>query len=381
MKILHVVGTRPDFMQIAPIMRALAAHPGVEQSLVHTGQHYDDSLSDHVFADLQIPKPDLNLGVGSGSSCVQTGRIMIALEPVIHRLRPDWVFTVGAVNSALAGALVAAKSEVPVAHLEAGLRSGDRLAPEELNRRLADAVSDLHFTSERAAGENLVREGIDPSRIRFVGALMIDTLDRFRPRAAKLAVHRAMGLPERGYVVATIHRPENVDDPERLSAWLAALGETAAACGLPVVLPLHPRTAGNVRGFGLDRALSSLIVLAPLRYLEFICLMDHAAAVITDSGGVQEESTVLGVPCITLRAATDRPVTVEEGTNLLFDGDPTELPRMAAVRVRAGRTPCRPPLWDGRAAERVAKIVSRELLPRNEPDATEAYDVRAARAG
>lgn len=379
MKIVHLVGARPNFIKIAPIMRALEPM-GVEQSLVHTGQHYDDSLSEHFFSDLQIPHPDLNLSVGSGSHAVQTGRMLMALEPVLERERPDWVLTVGDVNSTLAGALVASKLGLPIAHVEAGLRSGDRRMPEEINRVVTDALSAALFTTERAANENLAAEGIEPGRIRFVGNVMIDTLDRFRARAAVRAVHRALGLGAREYLVATLHRPENVDDPARLEALLEAFAETASACRLPLVLPLHPRTSRNVRGFGLDRTLRSLIVLTPLGYLDFLCLLDHAAAVLTDSGGVQEETTVLGVPCVTLRDSTDRPVTLTEGTNELFDGDPGELPARVRSRIAEGRQPCRPPLWDGRAAERIAHAIAHELPSRNAGSSEEALRPLAVRA-
>lgn len=364
MKVVHLVGARPNLIKIAPIMRALG-RLGVEQSLVHTGQHYDDSLSDHIFSDLEIPRPDLNLGVGSGTHAVQTGRMLIALEPVLQRSNPDWLLTVGDVNSTLAGALVASKLGLPIAHVEAGLRSGDRSMPEEINRVLTDALGEVLFTTERSANENLKKEGIDADRIRFVGNVMIDTLDRFRPRAAARSVHEAMGLETGKYLLATLHRPENVDDPSRLESILDALAETARACRLPLVLPLHPRTSRNVRGFGLDRTLRSLIVLTPLGYLDFLCLMDHAAAALTDSGGVQEETTVLGVPCITLRESTDRPVTLTAGTNELFHGDLAELPAVVRARLVEGRRPCRPPLWDGHAAERIAHSIVHESPVRN----------------
>ena len=364
MQILHVVGARPNFMKIAPIMRAID-RLGVDQSLVHTGQHYDDALSDQFFSDLEIPRPNLNLGVGSGSHGVQTGRMLIALEPVLKRLNPDWLFTVGDVNSTLAAALVAAKLRIPLAHVEAGLRSGDRNMPEEINRVVTDALGDILFTTERAANENLHAEGVDPGRVRFVGNVMIDTLDRFRPRAAARAVHEAMGLGAGEYLLATLHRPENVDDPARLKQLLDALVATSSACRLPLVLPLHPRTARNVRGFGLDQVLRSLIVLTPLGYLDFLCLLDHSAAVLTDSGGVQEETTVLGVPCLTLRTSTDRPVTLTHGTSQLFRSHLDGLPEAVRARLDEGRHPCRPPLWDGRAAERIAAAIAHELPVRN----------------
>jgi UDP-N-acetylglucosamine 2-epimerase (non-hydrolysing) len=364
MQILHVVGARPNFMKVAPIMRAID-RLGLEQSLVHTGQHYDDALSDQFFSDLEIPRPNLNLGVGSGSHGVQTGRMLIALEPVLKRLNPDWLFTVGDVNSTLAAALVAAKLRIPLAHVEAGLRSGDRDMPEEINRVVTDALGDILFTTERAANENLHAEGVDPGRVRFVGNVMIDTLDRFRPRAAERAVHEAMGLEAGEYLLATLHRPENVDDPARLKQLLDALVATSSACRLPLVLPLHPRTARNIRGFGLDQILRALIVLTPLGYLDFLCLLDHAAAVLTDSGGVQEETTVLGVPCLTLRTSTDRPVTLTHGTSQLFHSHLDGLPEAVRGRLDEGRRPCRPPLWDGRAAERIAAAIAHELPSRN----------------
>ncbi len=347
MRFLHVVGARPNFMKIAPVMRALARFDGVEQSLVHTGQHYDDSLSDHFLADLELPRPDLNLGVGSGSHAVQTGRMLIALDPVLRRMEPDWVFTVGDVNSTLAAALAAAKLGIPVAHIEAGLRSYDWRMPEEINRVVTDSLSDALFTTERSGNENLIAEGVEPDRIHFVGNVMIDTLDRYRPRAAELKAHEALNLTEGRYLLVTLHRPENVDDPARLEAFLRAMTETTFECEVPVVFPLHPRTARNVREFGLDSALRPLVVLAPLRYLEFLCLMDHAGAVLTDSGGVQEETTVLGIPCITLREVTDRPITLSEGTTRLFDGDPADLPDLAAEVLATERRPGRPCGTDG----------------------------------
>ncbi len=377
MQILHVVGARPNLMKIAPIMRAMD-RLGVEQSLVHTGQHYDDALSDQFFSELEIPRPSLNLCVGSGAHGVQTGRMLIALEPVLKRINPDWLFTVGDVNSTLAAALVGAKLRIPIAHVEAGLRSGDRDMPEEINRIVTDSLGDMLFTTERAANENLYSEGVDPGRVRFVGNVMIDTLDRFRPRAAARRVHEAMGLGAGEYLLATLHRPENVDDPERLERLLDSLVATSSACRLPLVLPLHPRTARNVRGFGLDHILRSLIVLTPLGYLDFLCLLDHSAVVLTDSGGVQEETTVLGVPCFTLRPNTDRPVTLTEGTNRLFHGALEGLPAPVRASLDEGRRPCRPALWDGRAAERIAAVVARELPARNAEPAHEPMESLAA---
>lgn len=355
-KILHIVGARPNFMKIAPVMQAFARTGEATQTLVHTGQHYDEELSKYFFEDLELPRPDVDLGVGSASHAVQTARVMIALESVLERVEPDWVFTVGDVNSTVAAALVAAKLGIRVAHVEAGLRSGDWTMPEEINRVVTDRLSDLLFTTEASANENLRAEGVPDERIHFVGNVMIDTLLQHRKRALELEVHADMGLDERKYILVTLHRPSNVDDPERLAALLSALGELTAGTGHPVVLPLHPRTSERVRRLDLEHLLAPLHVLPPLRYLEFLGLMATAGLVVTDSGGIQEETTVLGVPCITVRPNTERPATITHGTNRLYDGDPSGLldeARSALLERRDGRTP---PLWDGHAAERIARI-------------------------
>ena len=356
MKILHVVGARPNFVKIAPVMRAFEAAGGVEQVLVHTGQHYDDELSDAFFEDLELPRPDVNLSVGSGSHAVQTGRVMMAFEPVVKRVAPDWVFTVGDVNSTLAAALVATKLGVRVAHVEAGLRSGDWSMPEEVNRVLTDRVSDALFTTEPSANLHLEREGIDADRVFHVGNVMIDALDRYRDRAAELAVHRDLDLEDDRYVVVTLHRPHNVDDARRLKRLLGALNGVVYEYGREVVWPIHPRTAKRIREFDLEGELDALRMLKPLSYLEFLSLMDDAALVVTDSGGIQEETTVLGVPCVTIRPNTERPITLTEGTNRLFDGEPEGLADVCWEAMSAPRRPSRPQLWDGRAAERIARV-------------------------
>jgi len=353
LKIVHIVGARPNFMKIAPVMEAFARAGDVEQVLVHTGQHYDEELSKYFFEDLGLPRPDVDLGVGSGSHGVQTGRVMIALEPVLERERPDWVFTVGDVNSTVAAALVAAKLGIRVAHVEAGLRSGDWTMPEEINRVVTDRLSDALFTTEPSANENLAREGVAEDRIHFVGNVMIDTLERHRDAAAALGVAEGMGLRPGGYLLVTMHRPSNVDEPERLGALLTALGEVAVGTELPVVIPLHPRTSARIRELGLESLLAPLVVLPPLRYLEFLGLMQDAAGVITDSGGIQEETTVLGVPCVTVRPNTERPVTITHGTNRLYDGDPHGLLDVVRDALLARSKASRPPLWDGHAADRV----------------------------
>jgi len=359
MRIVHVVGARPNFMKIAPVMRALEDANSVHQLLIHTGQHYDASLSDDFFHDLELPSADVNLGIGSGSHSEQTGRIMMALEPVLERVEPDWVFTVGDVNSTLSAALVAAKLRIPVAHVEAGLRSRDRSMPEEINRVLTDQIGEALFTTEPSANDNLRNEGIEPKRIHYVGNVMIDCLDRYRAVAAELDAHEALGVEAGEFVLVTLHRPNNVDDPARLSAILGALGQLASF--YPVVFPMHPRTARNVKRFGLERGLAPLCVLGPAGYLDFLCLMDHAGLVISDSGGIQEETTVLGVPCITLRPNTERPITISEGTNRLFNGDPDELSDVALEAIKSERRPHRPHLWDGHAAERIAEITTTQL--------------------
>lgn len=359
--ILHVVATRPNFMKIAPIVRAVDRAAAVDQVLIHTGQHYDEALSHYFFEDLGLPKPDLNLGVGSSSHGILTGRVMIALQPVLERHRPDWLVTVGSTDSTLAAALVAAKLGIRIAHVEAGLRSRNWAMPEEVNRVLVDRLSDLLFTTEESANENLRREGIPEDRIHLAGNVMIDTLDRYRPRAGRLRVPLKLALEDGRYVLATFHRPRNVDDPVRLAAILRALPQIEYECDCPVILPLHPRTARNIKRFGLDDELNGMRVFEPFRYLEFVSLMDGAGAVLTDSGSIEEETTVLGVPCVTLRAETERPITLTEGTNRLFNGNLNELADVVREAYDEERRPCRPPLWDGKAAERIADVMLTQL--------------------
>jgi UDP-N-acetylglucosamine 2-epimerase (non-hydrolysing) len=367
--ILCVAGARPNFMKIAPVMAALGrAVPPFRVRLVHTGQHYDGAMNGQHFAALNIPAPDFNLEVGSGSHAAQTAQVMERFEPVLDRERPAAVLVVGDVNSTLACALVAAKKGVPVVHVEAGLRSFDRTMPEEINRVLTDQISDLLFTTERGARRNLLREGIPDARIRFIGNVMIDTLRGSLPRAVPAAqTAAAAGKPGflggRGrYGVLTLHRPSNVDEPGVLQSLLGTVLEISRE--LPIVFPLHPRTRVRIEQFGLARLLEAprLLVLPPLGYLEMLGLMKDARLMLTDSGGIQEETTALGVPCLTLRDNTERPVTVEEGTNTVVGRSrDTILAAVEDVLRHGGKAGRVPELWDGRASERIAAAL-REWL-------------------
>lgn len=359
--ILCVVGARPNYMKMAPIIRAFAAHePALRSLLVHTGQHYDAAMNDRLFADLDLPAPDVNLGVGSASHAVQTAEVMKRFEPVIEQHGARAVLVVGDVNSTLACALVAAKREVPVIHVEAGLRSYDRRMPEEINRVLTDQLADLLYTTERSAHANLAREGIDAERAVFVGNVMIDSLLASLPRAVPAEqLLSAAGLDPAvlagGYAVLTLHRPSNVDDPAVLGPLVEALRQIARR--LPLVFALHPRTRNNLERFGLLGRLDApgIIVLPPQGYLEMLGLMSRAVMVLTDSGGMQEETTALGVPCLTIRENTERPITVEQGTNTLVGIDPQAL--LAAVGdilAQGGKRGRAPEFWDGRAAQRIA---------------------------
>jgi UDP-N-acetylglucosamine 2-epimerase (non-hydrolysing) len=363
MSVLHVVGARPNFMKVAPLVGALRAR-GAPQALVHTGQHFDAAMSGVFFEALGLPRPDADLGVGSGSHGEQTGRVMIALERWLAeaRPRPRVVVVPGDVNSTAAAALVAAKLGVRVAHLEAGLRSRDRSMPEELNRIVADHLSDLLLTPSPDADRNLAAEGIPAERVRLVGNLMIDTLRAHLPRAAALGVPEAMGLRPGGYAVATLHRPSNVDDPAALAPLLRALARIARE--LPVVFPVHPRTRARLAAGDLAALAAPLTLVAPQGYLEFLSLTRAARLVLTDSGGLQEETTALGVPCLTLRENTERPITVAEGTNEVVGVEPGRIVDAALRVLGGGGPPARcPALWDGKAGERAADAVL-ELLAR-----------------
>ena len=350
MHILHVVGARPNFMKAAPVCRALSARSGTRQTLVHTGQHYDNNMSDVFFSQLSIPAPDVNLGVGSGSHAQQTAEIMRRFEPTVLEHKPDMVVVYGDVNSTMAAALVSAKLQIPVAHVEAGLRSFDRTMPEEVNRLVTDQLADLLFSHCEDADINLQREGVSREKIHNVGNVMIDSLIRFLPLAER---HELNGLPER-FALVTLHRPSNVDDGRVFVGILKSLLEISER--LPIVFPVHPRTRYAISAFDLD--VSSLHLLTPLPYIEFLALERRAVAVITDSGGVQEETTYLRVPCITLRDNTERPVTLSLGTNVLVghDGEKlrSEMCNIIDGKVKPGTIP---PLWDGHAGERIAEIL------------------------
>lgn len=358
MHILHVVGARPNFMKAAAVLRALNSYPEVRQTLVHTGQHYDASMSDVFFRQLEMPQPDLNLGVGSGTHAQQTAAVMTAFEPVVQEGKPDLVLVYGDVNSTLAAALVCAKLAVPVGHVEAGLRSRDRSMPEEINRVLTDRLSDLLFTPSEDGDQNLHCEGISQTRIHRVGNVMIDTLVRLLPKANANPPDDVNGR----FALVTLHRPSNVDDLLWLRDLLAML--VALSDHLSVIFPVHPRTRQRLDDLGTDHsAAARLHLLEPLPYLEFIGLQRRASMVITDSGGIQEETTFLGVPCLTVRENTERPITISLGTNQLVGRDLKKLRSSAEAILRQKPIPQdkrRPvPLWDGQAAERIARIIVR----------------------
>lgn len=356
-EIVLIAAARPNFMKIAPIAWALAARK-LKFAVIHTGQHYDSNMSDIFFSELDIPHPDEHLGVGSGTHAEQTARVMMALEPVLLRRRPRWVVVVGDVNSTIAAALVCAKLRVPIAHVEAGLRSRDWEMPEEVNRVVTDRIADLLLTPSEDADENLRNEGVHPDRIVRVGNVMIDSLLRYLPRARERRVHERLGLKELGYAVVTLHRPSNVDVAPVLRGLLDALLEIGSRW--PVVLPVHPRTRRQLERFGWLEQVEAdprMRLIEPLGYLDFTGLMSGARLVLTDSGGLQEETSVLGIPCLTLRKNTERPITVSQGTNRIVGTDPAAI--LAAVHAARdqGRTESSIPLWDGRTAERIVDVL------------------------
>ena len=354
MRIVHVVGARPNLMKLAPVYRAIAKFPEIEQLVVHTGQHYDFNMSDVFFQQLGTGAPDINLEVGSASHAKQTAEVMVRFESVVMERRPDLVLVYGDVNSTVAAALVCAKLAVRVGHVEAGLRSFDRLMPEEINRLVTDQLADLLFTPSEDGDRNLNREGIPTEKIHLVGNVMIDTLVRMLPACES---HLPADVPSR-FALVTLHRPSNVDDLDWLKGLLQTLEEISS--DLTIVFPVHPRTRQRMNDIGLNGSTSRLRLMEPQPYLAFLALQQRAAVVITDSGGIQEETTYLNVPCLTVRENTERPITVEMGTNILVGRDPErirkELEMILAGQTKQGQVP---PLWDGHAAERIAEIVAR----------------------
>jgi UDP-N-acetylglucosamine 2-epimerase (non-hydrolysing) len=358
LKVINVAGARPNFMKVAPIVAAMKRRQAQFQPLlVHTGQHYDEAMSRAFFRDLEMPEPDVYLGVGSGSHAAQTAAVMQAFEPVIMKEKPDWVVVVGDVNSTLACALVCAKLAVKVAHVEAGLRSRDRTMPEEINRLLTDQIADLLLTPSQDADANLRAEGIPPERIRLVGNVMIDSLRTQLPPARNSSARADLGLTGKEYAVLTLHRPSNVDDTKAFAGIIGALEQIAIR--VPIVFPAHPRTRKMIAELGLSERvdqIKNLTVIDPVGYLDFLQLLGGARLVLTDSGGIQEETTVLGIPCVTLRENTERPITVEMGTNTIAGTDPANIIKAAMFALDKSpdtAVPRVPPLWDGQTADRI----------------------------
>jgi UDP-N-acetylglucosamine 2-epimerase (non-hydrolysing) len=354
-KLLHVIGARPNFVKVAPVVAALGRLGAFDQRIVHTGQHYDARMSDDILADLEFPEVDHFLGVGSGPHGEQTAKVLAGFERILFDERPQAVMVAGDVNSTLACALACSKLGIPVAHLEAGLRSGDWSMPEEINRVLTDRLSDVLLTHSPEALDNLRAEGIDATRVHYVGNTMIDSLRRCERRARERAAFAPLGVREHGYVLVTFHRPANVDDPERLARIGAELVQLAYLA--PVVFPVHPRTRARLEASGGLQALveAGVRCIDPVGYLDFLSLQASAGAILTDSGGVQEEAAAFGVPCFTFRPNTERPVTLTHGTNVLLGDDPAEIRRVQLSPWEP--TPCAIPLWDGHAAERVAEVL------------------------
>jgi len=363
-KIINIAGARPNFMKIAPLLHAGMAYPEIQNILVHTGQHYDANMSAVFFTDLNLPRPDINLGVGSGSHAQQTAEIMLRFEPVLLAEKPDLVLVVGDVNSTLACSLVAAKLQIPVAHVEAGVRSFDRSMPEELNRVVTDTLSDFLFTPSRFADENLRRQGIPAEKIHFVGNVMVDSLLQAFEVARSRRTWEGWRLVEKGYVVLTLHRAANVDDAGTLGQLLQTIG--TAAQRLPVIFPVHPRTLRQIAEGGLSDTIAAypdLIITEPLGYLDFLCLLGGARLVFTDSGGIQAETTILGVPCLTLRENTEWPETLESGANRLVGSDRERiLQGMEAILAVDRLQATAPEGWDGQAARRIIAVLRDQLL-------------------
>lgn len=360
LSIMHIVGARPNFMKAAPVMAALGKKPVVRQELIHTGQHYDPNMSDLFFHQLQMARPEANLEAGSGSHAVQTARVMTAVEKTFQDRNPDLVLVYGDVNSTLAAALVGVKMNIPIAHVEAGLRSFDRTMPEEINRLLTDQIADLLFTPSADGDENLLQEGIRPEKIHCVGNVMIDTLKSLAPEAEKRwpALRSVWGLQEKKFGLVTLHRPSNVEDPALLEKIVTALDEISE--WIPILFPVHPRTKEKLVPFAREDRKGNFHMTEPMGYIDFLALQQKAAFVVTDSGGIQEETTYLGIPCFTLRQTTERPVTIALGTNTLIGQDMERLRREITAVLNGKHKPGRiPPLWDGKAGERIAEVIVR----------------------
>lgn len=359
LKIINIVGARPNLPKIAPLIREMQRHPEIDPILVHTGQHYDAALSDIFFRQMGIPTPHVNLEVGSGSHAAQTAEVLKRVEPVLLEHQPDLVLVVGDVNSTIAVSLAAVKLGISVAHVEAGLRSFDRSMPEEINRILTDALADYLFVTEEDAIQHLLKEGRPRESIYLVGNVMIDSLRHFLPIAQKSPIGEDLGLKNSGdwkrFGVLTLHRPSNVDSTEKLAELLGAIDSIAAQ--VPVIFPVHPRTQQRLTQAGI-KTHPHLKLIPPVGYLDFLCLLSKASLVLTDSGGIQEETTALGVPCLTLRENTERPITISQGTNLLIGTDPAKITSAAQAILAGNGKPGRiPPFWDGHAAERIVEVL------------------------
>ena len=358
LRILNVVGARPNFMKIAPIHRRMVSHPGLDPVLIHTGQHYDEKMSTLFFHDLNLPRPDRYLNVGSGTHAVQTGTVMIEMEKAVAEIKPDWIVVVGDVNSTLAASLVAAKAHIPIAHVEAGLRSGDKNMPEEINRLLTDALAEVLFVSEKSGLDHLKAEGIGEEKIHFVGNVMIDSLVEHLEVAKKNPILKELNLENRHFLLMTLHRPSNVDDKSTLGGILEAI--QCLQESYDIVFPMHPRTRSRIETFGFNSRLKKmprLFIVEPLGYLPFLNCLQHARLVLTDSGGIQEETTYLGIPCITLRENTERPITCELGTNRLVGVNTKDILHTARRLLDRSAPEFRiPELWDGKASERIVKV-------------------------
>lgn len=362
-RVLNIVGARPNFMKIAPLMKEMKKDSRFSPSLVHTGQHYDTEMSHVFFEDLKLPKPDIYLGVGSGHHAKQTAKVMIELEKILLKTKPDLVIVVGDVNSTLAASLVVAKLHIPLAHIEAGLRSFDKTMPEEINRRVTDALSDYIFTTDQRANTNLLREGLPKSKIFFVGNVMIDTLKLLYPIATKRNTFKALKVKKKDYTLLTLHRPSNVDNKVILLKLLEAINTISQ--WMPIVFPIHPRTKARIKSFRLNRYLlnPNFKVIEPVGYIDFLNLMMNSKCVLTDSGGIQEETTVLKVPCLTLRENTERPITVFEGTNTLVGSDTDKVITLIRKIIRGTYKKGKiPRFWDGNASRRIMRILAKHLL-------------------